>query len=299
MKFIQFISENNLGRVEKNKSLKDITSFRIGGVCKYFILPNGIFELAKIVKYCNQLNIKFYVVGNCTNVLISDDYFDMAFISLQNINNVKCINNIYMLDSGLKSMPIGYDLIKKGYEEALPLALIPGTIGGIIYMNGSCFKRDITKVLTKIVMITNKGNIIVRKAPFKLNYRNTCFQTNNCIIARAVFEFAIQNSAAIQLYKKYLNIKKETQPLNTHNAGSIFKNPIHDSAWSLIDKAGLRGFHIGDAEVSSKHCNFLINKGHATFLEMMALIYYVKYRVFNLTGILLETEVKILTPYSI
>lgn len=299
MKFIKFINDNNLGIVEQNKSLKELTTFKIGGHSKYFVYPKGIFELSKIIKYCYQNNMKYYVLGNCSNVLISDDYFEVVFISLKFLNTIKSKENIYMLGGGLKAPFIGYHLLKKGFEEAIPLALIPGTIGGVIYMNGSCFKRNIDDILEKVVFLTKTGQIKIRKKPFGLEYRNSCFQNNECIILIGIFKFNKLNINSMNLFKKYLNIKKTTQPLNTFNAGSIFKNPKDFLAWELIEKAGLRGYSVGDAEVSKKHCNFLINKNNSTFNEMLALIYFVKYKVLSEFNIELETEIKIITPQSI
>lgn len=299
MKLLTFISQYNLAEVEMNKSLKKLTSLKIGGVCKYYVIPYGVFELSKIIKFCYCNQIKYFVLGNCTNVLISDDYFDIVFISLKKINTFKNIENIYMLDAGLKSCSIGYKLIKEGYEEALPLALIPGTVGGIIYMNGSCFKRNINSILEKVVLITEKGNIVIKKKPFDFSYRKTCFHNDKIIIVKAIFKFKIKNINSISIFEKYLTMKKNNQPLNSFNAGSIFKNPNNQYAWQLIEDVGLRGFSIGDAEVSWKHTNFLINKKQASFNEMLALIYYTKYKVLYEKKVRLETEIKIITPHSI
>ena len=297
---LNFIKCNNIGNIYENVSLKKKTTLRIGGIVKYYLEVYNIKCLKKIIKFCYHNNIKYFIIGNGSNLLISDEYYDCLFISLKNIKKYyKLNNNMYLVESGVQAINFGMKMINLGFLDSIHLSLIPGSIGGLIYMNASCFKYSMKDIVYKVIYMDKYGNIKSKTSDFEFTYRKSYFQNKDLIILAAILKFNKYSKNSKDLYYKFWNIKKNTQPIKTYTAGSIFKNPDDISAWELIEKCNLRGFNIGDACVSKIHTNFLINMKNASFNEMYSLIYYVKRKVKEKFNIDLVLELKILTVSSL
>lgn len=294
-----YISKNHIGTLYEYHELKQYTTFKIGGICRYYIEVSSIVKLSLLIKYLKKINYLYYILGNGSNLLIDDCFLDCVFISLKKLNKItKLAENIYMLDAGLKPNLLGIKLVKDGFIDAIPFCLIPGTIGGLTYMNASCFKKSIQNIVKSVICMDHFGNIIFLK-DCQFSYRKSIFQELNLIILKVIFEFKEKKEDAYSTLKKYQNIKKTTQPMLVNTSGSMFMNDLNYHAWELIDKLKLRGFSINDACISMIHTNFFLNKGNAKFKEMIALIYYVKTKIFLEFNIKLKLEVKIITIQSI
>lgn len=294
-----YIKQNNIGKLYENYSLKESTTFKIGGICRYFIEVESCIKLSLLIKFLKKYHYLFFIIGNGSNLLIDDEFLDVVFISLKKINKVvKLSENIYMIDAGLKPNKLGFHLIKEGFLDALPLALIPGTIGGLAYMNASCFKRSMAQIIRSVICLDQNGDILFLKN-CQFGYRDSIFKKKNLIILKVILAFQEKREDAEAKLIKYLNIKKTTQPTLVNTNGSMFMNTLLYHAWELIDRLNLRGFSINDACISDIHTNFFVNKGNASFKDMLALIYFVKTKVNFELKIKLNLEVKIITYQSI
>lgn len=295
-----FIEKEHIGTLLKNVSLKTKTSFRIGGTAKYFIEVSSVLALIKLIKFLKENNLKYFVIGKGTNLLFSDEYFDTIFISLNKLNkSFKITSDKYFVEAGCCSIKFGKNLVKLGFKDAIHLALIPGTIGGMVYMNASAFNHSMKDIVYKVMYLTKDGILKSITSSFDFDYRTSIFQTMGVIIVGVYLHFKIKNEETQNLYQKCLNIKKTTQPINSYNAGSIFRNLKDIEVWKLIDALGFRGYVIGGAKVSNIHTNFFINFNHSSFNEMYQLIYFVKRKVEEKFQIKLTPEIKIITKNNI
>ena len=279
---------------KENCEIKTYTTFKIGGTIKKLWLPKNQQELVYLLK-----TLKDYIVlGNCSNVLISSKGYSGNIILTTQMRNFEINGSRVIVDCGVK----GPFLAQKACEASLSgfefMIGFPGTIGGEVYMNASCFKKSMDHIVRGVICLNSDGKIIFLK-DLKCGYRKTCFSENHLIILKVLLEFQNKKENSLELLNKYQEIKRNTQPVNTYTAGSMFINGINYQAWELIDKLGLRGFRINDAIISLKHTNFFVNLKNATFNEMLALIYYVKISVLINYQIDLKTEVKIITNNSI
>lgn len=271
-----FVHQNKIGILEANISFKTLTSLQIGGTCQYLFYPNDIEGLKKMLNYLKENKIAYFLIGNGTNLLINDGFFEGVVIKLKNLNKSEVIsNNLIMIESGAQSMKIIREITKNGYGGLEFMATIPGTIGGMIYGNAGAYKKSIKDVLLCIDYLTEEGNVIcLSKEDLQFSYRNSNLKQKKGIILRGYF--LVNNDADPELIDYYMDIKKRTQPLNSKNAGSTFQNTADYHAWEIIDKLNCRGKKNGDAMVSEKHANFLINCQNASFEEMDELINEIK-----------------------
>ncbi len=288
------------GKVFQNISLKDKTSVRIGGIAHYFVEVNDIDCLSKLLTYLASLKMPYFIIGKGTNILFSDDYFDVVFISLKKINSCYLQDDLFIIESGSSNMQVVKEILNLGYFPPYCLSLVPGSIGGAIYMNASSNGQEIKDYLVKVDYLDNTGVMHTLENNSLFNYRFSPFQANQGIIVRGYFRFFTQDtetSKALLIEKR--DIKKATQPLNTYNMGSVFKNVKNKKAWEIIKKCNLTNKYYGDAKISEKHANFLINEHNASFIDMITLIKDIQNTVFEKMGISLELEIKIITPNDI
>lgn len=262
----------------QNVSLKNYNTFKIGGNAKYFAETDNAEEIIDLLEKYE----KIFILGNGSNVLFSDAGFDGLVLkvgkkSLHNIIQEAANNNL------------------GGIEK---LEGIPASIGGAIYMNAGAHGQQISDCIKTVTSIKN-GKIITRtKEECQFEYRNSIFKKSgeSEVILSAEFDFIPMDKEMINKNRKeVLKWRKEKQPLNFPNAGSIFKNPEGTSAGALIESCGLKGFSVGDAQVSELHANFIINKGNATAKDVKNLILYIKNEALRQKKILLSPEIIILS----
>jgi len=289
--------------LKKNVSLKNYTTFKIGGPAKYFFEAKKKEDLIGAVITAKKFKLPFFILGGGSNILVSDEGFKGLVIKCQ-MSNVKCQNQNSKLktiyaESGVRlSNLVQFSLEKSlaGLEWAVG---IPGMVGGAILGNAGAFGRSMKDVIQKVeVFDTKTGKVkIFKKKDCQFDYRNSIFkEKKNLIILSATLQLKKGNKKEIQeKMKEYLNYRKETQPLNLPSAGSIFKNPKGFSAGELIEGCGLKGKRIGNVKISEKHANFIVNLGGGKAKDVKKLINLAKKKIKEKFGITLEEEIELST----
>mgnify|MGYP001311534714 FL=1 len=279
--------------------LKKSNWFNIGGKTKVYFKPESLSDLVIFLKNFGSSK-KIYILGAGSNTLISDDIFDGIVIKLgKNFSNVSLMpNGILVAGSACADKKLSDFALENGIGGLEFLACIPGTIGGGLKMNAGCFKREFKDILISIQAIDRLGRVITIPAnKINFEYRNNNL-AEDLIFLSASFKGEKINKLKIE--KKVLELKKKkdsTQPTKIKTSGSTFKNPINQTdkkVWELIKESVPLELTFGDAGISSKHCNFFVNKKDATFNDMYKLIEFVRKKVEEKTGIKLEKEIKIL-----
>ena len=294
--FVQYVNKKGLGFIQTNVSLKDYTTIKIGGTCYALFKPNNIKCLVLAYRYIIFNKLDYYIIGNGSNMLISDDYHHCIFINLKGLNKIQVLNkeNIIQVESGVMGSLLSKKLSELGVSGIEFLAGIPGTIGGIIYMNAGAWEQNISDKLISITYIDEFGKICIMKdiTSKGFGYRLSPFMKRKVIILSCEIKVE-HNENAKNIYNNYMKLKKASQPLKCFSAGCAFKNPNGKKAWNLIKQSNSI-LKINDAAVSELHCNFLINEGNATFKDMYELLEIIKNNVFNTFNIMLEEEWKII-----
>jgi len=284
--------------VRYDEPLKNHTTFKIGGNCIALIEPKEVSDIVEAVKICKENNIKFFVIGNGSNLLVPDDGYNGVIIKLKSeFSTIKVEGEYLIVNSGLKLSEVytvAYENSLTGFEFA---SGIPGTIGGAIFMNAGAYGGEM-KDIVESVEVLDLDNFELRELKneeLEFSYRKSIIQRKNYIVTTIKLKLKKGNKEEINaVYEDLRDRRNSKQPLNFGSAGSTFKRPEGHFASKLIEDAGLKGYHINDAWVSEKHSGFIVNKGNASYKEVMELIEYVQKVVFEKFGVKLETEVRIL-----
>ena len=280
------------GEVKEFVDLKKYNTYGIGGISKYLVMPEDIDDLSSLIKYLNKENIPWYVLGGGSNVILPDEDFDGVIIKLDKLNRVVIDNDIIIAESGVSLGMFVNTLLDHGFVNYAHLMGIPGTLGGAIVGNAGAYNVSIFDYLISVSIIDADGNKkILNKEDIKYDYRYTEFKGKNSIVVAASFK-GIYGDVALVREQIQLNLEKRrnTQPLEYKNAGSVFKNPPEYSAGYLIEHAGLKGLTVGGAKVSEKHANFIINYDNATSRDIIKLIRIIKNTVEDKFNIELNLE---------
>lgn len=282
-----------------NESMKKHTSFKIGGDADVFIYVNNIESLKIILGLITTENIPYFIIGNGTNLLVSDDGFRGIVLNLQhglkNIEINKEENTIYC-EAGVPLNKVCVCALQNNLSGLEFAWGIPGTCGGALSMNAGAYGSDISNVIESSKHLTPSGTTeTLSKNELNLSYRKSIFSDKPFIISSMKFKLHKANEKDIRA-KMYENIskRKSKQPLEYPNAGSIFKRPKGYFAGALIEQSGFKGKFVGGAMVSPKHSGFIINTGKATASDVSNLIYLIKDKVYKEFGVILECEIKTL-----
>ena len=280
----------------KNESLNKYNSWRVGGTADALYTPKDLEDLKMFLKNENYLKPLTFI-GLGSNILVRDGGIRGTVIVMHAaLNNIQFTEDGVYAEAGNTCAKLAKNLAKEHYVGEEFFAGIPGTIGGALAMNAGCYGSETWNFVTKVNMIDTQGNTVSRlKEDFKISYREVVKPKNDEWFIGAWFNFEKDMSANPEnKIKEYLNHRKNTQPLNWPTAGSTFRNPKDTFAAKLIEECGLKGFRVGNAEVSDKHANFIINLGNASAKDIENIIDYVESEVFKQKGIKLEREIKIL-----
>jgi UDP-N-acetylmuramate dehydrogenase len=281
--------------VEENVPLAKYTWYKIGGPARWFIRPRSVEELQEAAGRCVENNIPIYVLGLGANLLVNDEGVDGAVFRLddEHWRRVKYTGNKLEVGAGADMQKLLLRTVRQGLAGIECLAGIPGTVGGGIRMNAGGKYGDIGAMVTKVNVMDAEGTVFDRfKDDLVFDYRSTNISAK--FILGAEFELDEEDPEKIMRRTKEIWMyKRNSQPLNTKNAGCIFKNPRGLSAGALIDQAGLKGLRVGGAEVSAKHANFIIAHPGCKAEDVHKLIKIIKEKVFEKNEIHLESEVKI------
>ena len=287
-------------QVKIEEPMKNHTTFRVGGPAAYFVMPRTAEEVAKVTELCAQENVPYYIVGNGSNLLVSDKGYDGVIIQIyKQMSQVEVKGReIYAQAGALLSMVAkrALDTELAGFEFA---AGIPGTLGGACVMNAGAYGGEMKDILESVTVLTPEGEQKeLKNEELQLGYRTSVVKEKGYIVLEAVLSLKKGDPEAIKSRMDELKEQRVTkQPLEYPSAGSTFKRPEGYFAGKLIQDAGLRGYQVGGAQVSEKHCGFVINKENATAKDVVDLIHDVQRIVYEKFQVQLETEVKFLGEF--
>ncbi len=280
-------------KFKRQVSLKKYSSIKIGGRARYFLEVKSLPQLKLAIQQAKQLNLPIFILGGGTNVLFKDQEFPGLILKIGFSGIEKNGNNLKVKAGTSMSRLVKFSLENKlsGLEWASGL---PGTVGGAVYGNAGCFKKEIKDVVRKVKSLNLDDLSLVErdKSSCEFGYRSSIFKKNREVILELELELNPGNELEIQRQvKRNLNWRKAHQPLNYPSLGCIFKNPEDSSAGYLIEEAGLKGKRFGDARISFQHSNFIINLGKARFLDVNRLINLIKNKVKQKFGLSLQEEI--------
>ena len=294
---IDFLEQHDIS-YKRDLSLSEISSYKIGGKSDLTVYPGSKEELCLLLDCFKQNSIKFHIFGNCSNVIFPDEGLLNPVIITTNINN-KSLNSdgvsLYA-ECGLSLTSFSVfasECSLSGLEFAYG---IPGSVGGAVFMNAGAYGGCVSDIITEADAYNVETGEIVRFTKDEMNfgYRHSIFnERNNLIVLSAVFSLTPSDSESVKsLMKENMNKRLEKQPLNYPSCGSVFKRYPGYYTGKIIQDSGLAGYTVGGAQISTKHCGFIINTGNATAKDVLELIGFIKDKIKEKYGIELETEVK-------
>ena len=281
-------------KIIKNAKMKEYSNMKVGGTAKELIFIDDKKELKEIL----QTRSNIFLLGNGTNTLINDGNLDISFLSLKRLKNIaveekKGDYNLVRVEAGLDLDDLIDFMEKNDYSGLENITGIPGSVGGLVNMNGGAYGTEIFDCIEEVEVCKNDGQIVkIKTTDLNFKYRTTEIKENKWIVVSALFKFGFGFDKAASEDKR--EQRKTKHPLDLPNLGSTFKNPEGTFAAKLISDAGLKGYRVGDVEISPKHPNFVTNLGNAAFNDIISVIEHVKEVVFEKFGVKLETEIIIL-----
>ena len=271
------------------------TTFKIGGPADYFVKPETVEELAAVLKLCKEEEVPYFILGNGSNLLVGDKGFRGVVIQLyKNFDGMTIEGTTVTAKAGAMLVRVAKESGKAGLTGLEFASGIPGTIGGAMVMNAGAYGGEMKDVVTSVTVLAKDGEIKkLSGEEMNFRYRGSVVEDEDYIVLEAVMELKEGNLEEIQARMAELTVQRKTkQPIEFPSAGSTFKRPEGYFAGKLIQDAGLRGFQVGGAQVSEKHCGFVINAGGATAADVMSLMQQVSDKVNEEFGVTLEPEVK-------
>ena len=281
--------------VREQEPMSSHTTFRIGGPADYFVEVQNEKILADILCCCRQQGLPYFILGNGSNLLVSDEGYRGVMLSTKGFSQVEFRGKqMVCAGSGVMLSALALQVAERGLTGFEFASGIPGTLGGAIAMNAGAYGGEIRDVIQSARVLLQDGAVKeLSKEELDLSYRHSVVQERNMIVLDAVFAFDPGDKLQIQEKIKELNQKRrEKQPLEYASAGSTFKRPEGYFAGKLIQDAGLRGYRAGDVMVSDKHCGFVVNVGHGTYAQAMEVIQHVQETVQKKFGVMLDLEIK-------
>lgn len=284
-----------MSRVIKDEPMKKHTTFRVGGPADYFVCAKSVREVQDVVKLCKKYEVPYYVIGNGSNLLVGDKGYRGLILQIaKEMNDVTIEENFVYAKAGALLSKIGNAALEAeltGFEFG---AGIPGTLGGAVVMNAGAYGGELKDVLKEATVLDLEGNVVtLTNEQLEFGYRTSVVAKQGYIVLEAVLELKKGTKSAIKERMDELRLQRTSkQPLEYPSAGSTFKRPEGYFAGKLIQDANLRGFQVGGAQVSEKHCGFVINKDGATAADIVELMDCVTERVEEIFGVTLEQEVK-------
>lgn len=293
--------------VKTDESMKLHTTFKIGGNADFFVTPDSTAKLQELVRFCNDNSLDYYVVGNGSNLLVSDDgirgvviqlydkFANYEFVTHNTASAADKENVVYIkAKAGMSLVKLGSEAAKNsltGFEFA---SGIPGTVGGGIMMNAGAYGGELKDVVVCATVMDKEGNIFeLSNEELEFGYRTSAIAAKELIVIDATIALKPGNQQEIKARIKELAVSRSSkQPLEYPSAGSTFKRPEGFFAGKLIEEAGLKGARINDAQVSTKHAGFVVNRGNATAKDVIDLTDMVSDKIYELNGVRLELEVK-------
>lgn len=287
----KFVPEENICLQE---SMASHTTFRIGGLADCFVQLENTEQLIKVQKYLNQVGVPFFILGNGSNLLVSDAGFRGVILQIgSRMSGVTVEGNVIVAQAGASMAQIARTAMEHELTGMEFASGIPGTIGGGVVMNAGAYGGELSQIVTQVNVVNSEGEIMeLDNETMEFGYRTSTIRNNPFTVTEVILRLEKGDRHQIRERMEELAAKRrEKQPLEYPSAGSTFKRPAGHYAGQLIMEAGLRGFQCGGARVSDKHCGFVINTGNATAEDVRKLIREVQARVKDQFNVDLETEV--------
>ncbi len=280
-----------------NEPMRRHTSWRIGGPAEFFIEPRDIEETQKCIMLANSLNLPLTVIGNGTNLLVRDSGLPGLTMKIgRGLKKIRVLEQVIIAEAGAALPAVANTARECGLGGFAWSAGIPGTIGGAVIMNAGANGGEISELIKSVKVINSKGQILeLAKEQLGFAYRTSALQGSDLVVVEAAFQCWHADREVIQKQMQaFLEKRAAAQPLGYPNAGSVFKNPPGDSAGRLIEMAGFKGMRVGNAEVSTKHANWIVNLGGATADDVLTLIDMIREKVKEKFNVALQLEVRVL-----
>ncbi len=289
------------GQVREQESMKGHTTFRIGGPAQYFLSPKDSGELAETLSVCREYGIPWFILGNGSNLLVSDSGYPGAVIQLgKGFSEIRTEGSRIYAGAGALLSAIARKAWEAGLSGLEFAGGIPGSLGGGVVMNAGAYGKELKDVLFYVAVLTPKGSREeLTPDQLELGYRTSNILSRGYVVLEA--GFSLKEGKPEEIFAQMEELaarRREKQPLEYPSAGSTFKRPAGYFAGKLIQDAGFSGFRVGDAQVSPKHCGFVVNAGNASAAEVSALCAQVAAGVKEKFGVDLEMEVKKLGQFS-
>jgi len=282
--------------IRLNESMKNHTSFRLGGPADILVMPDSRESLGRVLSFCKSLGMPVLVIGNGTNLIVRDKGIRGVVIKIYDrFNKVAVRENIIEAEAGLLLSRVSNIALENGLSGLEFASGIPGTLGGAVVMNAGAYGPEMKDVVVNTEYMDMDGNIReLHGEQHKFGYRTSVLQKEPGVVLNTQLQLKSGNRQEIKAMMNDLNKRrKERQPLEMPSAGSVFRRPEGYFAGKLIEDCGLKGFRIGGAEVSQKHAGFIVNTGNASARDVVNLIGHIQASVKTKFGVELETEVKI------
>ncbi len=281
--------------VKRDEPMKKHTTFRIGGPADIFITPEDESQFLAAVRLCRQEGMPYYILGNGSNLLVSDSGYRGAVIETEKaLSRLEADGETLKAGAGILLSVLAKEALRLSLTGLESASGIPGTLGGGVVMNAGAYGFELKDVLESVRLLDREGNVrTVPAGELKLGYRYSMIPETGSIVLEAALRLKKGDPEAIRARMEELAAqRKSKQPLEYPSAGSTFKRPEGYFAGKLIDDAGLRGFQVGGAQVSEKHCGFVINRGDATAEDVMELCRQVQEKVFQKFGVRMDMEIR-------
>lgn len=286
--------------VRLHEPMKKHTTFRIGGPADYYLCPHSTEELQRILQICRENKLEFFILGNGSNLLVSDKGYRGVVIQLwKNFSDIETEDNTITVKAGALLSKVAAEALEESLTGMEFASGIPGTMGGAVMMNAGAYGGEMKDIIREVTVLTREGELLtLSKEEMNFGYRTSVVKEKGYVVISAVLQLRKGDREEIRKVMDELKERRVTkQPLDMPSAGSTFKRPEGYFAGKLIMDAGLRGFSVGGAQISEKHCGFVVNKGDATAADVLGLIGEVQKRVQEKFGVALEPEVKFLGEF--
>lgn len=271
------------------------TTFQIGGPADYFVSPKTKDAFSALIRVCYEKDYPFMVLGEGSNLLVSDEGIEGLVISTSYLKNIQIKDDIIEAEAGLLLKDLSEFALLKGLSGLEFSCGIPGTLGGAVYMNAGAYEGEMKDVIVSVTLADEKGNIIEKSADeMGFSYRHSILSEEKLYCLSAKMRLMPKDKAEIKAkIDEFTQKREDKQPLDLPSAGSTFKRPVGYYAGKLIIEAGMQGERVGGAEISNKHAGFIVNQGGASARDVLLLIEKVKAAVYEKSGVLLEPEVRV------
>ncbi|HDR7913781.1 UDP-N-acetylmuramate dehydrogenase [Bacillus pretiosus] len=290
--------EANVGRVLVNEALARYTTMKIGGPADILIVPKHVASIEKTLQLVKKYKTKWTIIGRGSNLLVSDLGIEGVVIRLgEGLDHLEVEKHRVRVGGGYPLIKLSTLLSRQGLSGLEFASGIPGSVGGAVYMNAGAHKSDISNILSKALILFENGTIDwLTHEEMEFSYRTSVLQRKRPgIVLEAEFQLQVgEREGIVSVMQKNKDYRRETQPWNHPCAGSVFRNPTPYFAGDLIEKAGLRGYQIGGAQISEMHGNFIINTGGASAQDVLSLIALIKQTIKDKFGVEMHTEVEII-----